>query len=390
MPSPVSTQRSSKLDLVLILSFLAVIAAPAVDARIRPDSARGPEKCELRLASPRPVFENNWGGWIRYPDRFGKYFDDSFGLRDVLLRCHSLEKLFVFGVSATPAVVLGRDNWMFYAKEWSMEVFRGVHPFSESELERWRRMLESRRDFLKRCGIQYVFVIGPNKETIYPEYVPAAYNRVGPTRLDQLVRHLAEHSDFRIVDMRSALTAARVKDAPFDHVYFELGTHWNGHGIYDAARAIRAHLRTLFPAIKDLEPADVERRTSDDPGDTEAGWMYVADLFPQKLSLFQPVHGPFAQVRDAGWDRVHPRRLEVDDPALPSAILVHDSFGVGIEPLLGTCFRSSTWFQGIGLPVSTIEEEHPDVVIELYVERALVNQVPDGVIYPGTSAEKRR
>ncbi len=31
-------------------------------------------------------------------------------------------------------------------------------------------------------GIEYLYVIGPNKETVYPDYVPAAQKRVGPTR----------------------------------------------------------------------------------------------------------------------------------------------------------------------------------------------------------------
>src|SRR5204862_369648 len=82
-------------------------------------------------------------------------------------------KLFVFGVSPSPKVMLGRDDWLFYTGESSVEIFRGTRPFDETALEEWCRALESQRDFLARRGIAYVFAIAPNKETIYPDLVPA-------------------------------------------------------------------------------------------------------------------------------------------------------------------------------------------------------------------------
>src|SRR5262245_58909489 len=119
-------------------------------------------------------------------------------------------------------------------------------------------MLESQRDFLARRGIEYVFAIGPNKESIYPEQVPPRYNRVGPTRMDQLVAHLEAHSDFRILDLRPALRRARADDRPDVHLYFELGTHWNGRGARAAAREMQRRLGELFPAVRTFDPSEIE------------------------------------------------------------------------------------------------------------------------------------
>jgi hypothetical protein len=142
--------------------------------------------------------------------------------------------------------------------------------------------------------------------------------------------------------------------------------------------------------VPDLQPVDVVRLRPDELGDSEAIWMYVGDLFPQKPSSYYPVRVPRARVIDPGWDATHPRRLEVDDPALPRAIVMHDSFGVGIEPLLSGCFRRSTWLHDITFPTQAIEEEHPDVVLAIYVERVLATWNPWVVVEPRANEERRR
>jgi hypothetical protein len=370
MTPDITHERRSAVDLCLIALFAAALAAPSVDMWIRPDEARGPEKAEQRAAAPRPSFGFESVMTRSFPERFGKYFDDAFGLRDVLLRWHSIEKLFVFGVSSTPSVMLGRDDWMFYTKDHSIEIFRGARPFSAEELERWRRALESRRDYLAQRGIQFMYVIGPNKETIYPDYVPARYNRVGPTRLDQLTAYLEQHSDFRIVDLRPALTAARVDDRPLDHLYYELGTHWNGRGGFIAAREVQKALHTRFPSVKVSDPADVMYRTWDDRGDTEAGWMYVPDLFPQQWIWYASV-APRAQLVADGWSDAQPHRVKVDDPSLPRALVLHDSFGPGVAPLLSEWFSRSTWISTAAFNLQLIDAEQPDILIQVYVERVL-------------------
>jgi hypothetical protein len=387
--------RRLRTDLALIVLFVVAMTAPLVDMAIRRDAARSPEKAEQRTPAPFPPLTYRSLVSRTWPDRFTKYFDDAFGLRDVLLRWHSLEKLFVFGVSSTRSVVIGRDDWMFYTKEHSLEIFRGVRPFREDELEQWRRMLESQRDFLRTRGIELLLVVGPNKETIYPDYVPAKYNRVGPTRFDQMTEYLEKHSDMRFVDLRPVLAAARADDRPFDHLYYELGTHWNGRGGLVAAREIQRHLAQLFPSIPVTDPSAVMFGTvADDPGDSEAGWMYVSDLFPQHWNWFQ-LRARRAQVVADGWTETLLRRTKIDDPRLPRALIFHDSFGPGVEPLLSECFSRSTWVHSAFFDTRLIEAEAPDVVIEIYVERLFDTHsiviIPDNLSSgPTRAADARR
>jgi hypothetical protein len=381
--------RGSKLDAWLIALFLAAIAAPTVDSWIRPDEARGPEAAEMRKPTLRPALGFD-RGLLTYPARFDEYFKDSFGLRDVLLRWHSLEKLFVFGVSPTSMVVMGKDDWMMYTREQSLEIFRGVHPFSEAELADWQRSLEDRRDYLARRGIRYMFVVGPNKETIYPEHEPEVYDRVGPTRMDQMVAYLAAHSDFRILDLRPALIEARQGDTPEEHLYFELGTHWNGRGCLVASREVRKRLHRLFPRVQELDPAEVKQTLANDRGDTEARRMYVEDWFPQRHTQYWSTRP--ARVVSNGWDETHPHRLESDDPLLPRAVVFHDSFGPGLEPLVGECFSRSTWLHSTEFDTHLVEAEQPDLVMQVYVERVFAyppKGIPEAVLRAPLDSARR-
>ena len=59
-------------------------------------------------------------------------------------------------------------------------VLPGTQPFTPEELEQYQKILEARRDWLAERGIPYLFVIPPNKDTIYPEFMPPAYTKVRP------------------------------------------------------------------------------------------------------------------------------------------------------------------------------------------------------------------
>ena len=71
--------------------------------------------------------------------------------------------------------------------------YRATRPFTPEQLEAYRQILEARRDWLAARGIPYLLVIPPNKDTIYPEFMPAAYNKLHPrSRLDQLLDYMRD------------------------------------------------------------------------------------------------------------------------------------------------------------------------------------------------------
>lgn len=361
---------------LLVVVFLLGLFAPWIDGLARPDKARSPELRENRPPAPKPELTLDPLALWKFPENYQSWFNDTLGLRDLLLRWHSLQSLECFGASPTSQVLLGREGWYFYTGDQSVPIWRGLLPLSERELERWRASLESRRDWLREQGIHYVFCIVPNKETVYPEFMPAALTQLGPTRLDQLQAYLARHSDLDLVDLRPAFAAARAEDTPGEHLYLEEGTHWNARGTMVAYRTLLEHLARIDSRLRPLPPEDWTKVPFDTSGDTWARKMYIEDLSPQRESgWMRPLGTARSRVLNEGRQGVFGpgRKLlcGTSDPSQPRAVLFHDSFGPYLENLLGEHFSTLDCRWTYDFDASDVREVKPDVVLELWVERTL-------------------
>jgi hypothetical protein len=364
------------LDTVTLLAFLGAIVAPIVDAWVRPDSARGTAR-EERAPAPRPEFQLQSRELATFPERYEAYFNDSFGLRDKLLRWHSLEKVLLFAASPTGELYLGRDwrrePWVFYASEHSLTNHRGLWPFAENELAQWAAGLETASRRVKSIGAHYLFVIIPNKESVYPERVPERYNRVGPTRAEQLTAWLREHrSPVDVLDLKDALVAEKANDPPDEYLYTRLGTHWNGRGSFVCARAILAHLAERVPGIVAPRTEDYVRKLVDDTRDTWGRRMFVEDLLPEDIFVYEPKAGWHSRVLSedySGGERV--RETSREDAASPRAVILHDSFLPYVQGIFAEQFSYTKTYWLFSRPLAELELAHPDVVIAMYAERML-------------------
>jgi hypothetical protein len=372
---------------VVVVFFAAVMFAPWLD-RFRPAEASGPREAELRDPAPSPgsllgtLFGDDRPGSVgrqRYPAAFEEHFNDTFGFRDWFLRGHSLVKLFVFGVSPTPRVLVGKDGWLFYTGGKTIEDYRGVYPFTDEELERWQRMLEARERFLAQRGIAYVFAIVPNKEEIYREYMPDSIESLGPCRTDQLVEHLRAHTTVDVLDLRPALTAAKEDPSKESEPYLRLGTHWNGAGSYAAYVALIEHLRTRLPELSASLPLEAFKRI-DVAGNSDS-WgraMYIDDLLNQNVIKYVPRTDLGVRAkRTTGLGSRSEHTFTCDTAPAVKAMFFHDSFGPCNYDLLATSFERLSCHWRADFPNQLIVDEQPDVVIEQYVQRWLVNKHPD-------------
>jgi hypothetical protein len=387
---PARSAQRARLDRVVVGLFLAAVTAPTIDQMVRPDDARGPAR-ELRLPAPRPGIPHDWDGVLAYPTRYEAFHLDTFGLRDVLLRWNSLVTFCLFGVAPTPKLLLGKDGWIFYRGDASIEIYRGLAPFDAAGLARWERELELRAHALARRHCRYLFVLCPNKETIYPERMPESINQVGPTRMEQFLAYMREHSDVDVLDSRPAFLAAKAQDHDGDFLYNPLGTHWGGRGSLLAYREIVSHIRESLPNAHVLSDDEIEWQAGDGLNDTWADHLYLGDVLHQFESKPARKGGPGFEVVDeeAGPPQVLRTRAHATD--MPSALFFHDSFGRFIKSFLGASFgrlytRWSTY------DTQVVLREDPDIVVEMYVERQLVNDPPGpggtatDYEFPGTDA----
>ena len=368
-------QPSRRADLALVAVFLATISLPPVAVLLGAGSTTSLTEKRAPEALPTPTW--NLHGLEAFPREFDLYWNDTFGFRATLVRSYNRLALSL-GVSPSPKVVVGTDGWLFVGQEYgAVEYYRATRPFSRDQLVWWQRMLEARRDWLAQRGAHYLFVVAPDKHTIYPEYMPATLNPVRTTtRLDQLLAHLETHSDFRILDLRPALRQAKARDP----VYEPLDSHWNDLGAWIAYTEIARRIGVWFPRIQPLPLSDFDRRWFTGQGNDLAMLLSLSDVMPgDRLRLMPRVP------RRARWLETHdplpPGSIavsisETGDPTLPRAVVLHDSFGDSLRPFLAEHFARGVYSRQGRFAPELVEREHADLVIHEMVERTLMADFP--------------
>jgi alginate O-acetyltransferase complex protein AlgJ len=374
MPTPAIDRLRALADTVLVVGFLAVICLPVADALFDLDPTRLSEK---RRLTPPPVVRLRQPLEVSYTAAFESWWNDSFGFRRSLVVSYS-RALLALGVSPTPSVIVGKSGWFFFAGDEALASYRAVQPFTAAELAAWRRRIETRRDWLAERRIHYLVVIAPNKETIYPEFMPEHLNRVRDvTRLDQLVTYLRAQSSVVIVDPREALRAAKTGGA----LYFRTDTHWNDAGAWLLYREILTGLRPWYPELESTPDTAFVRVIRNGWSGDLATMLGLDGRLSEERLLLEPRRVRAARMADPGPRPVDPqRRLSAAEHETPSrlrVVMFHDSFGLSLQPFLSESFSRIVFSSGptdwrLNFDPALVERERPAVVIQEIAERFAV------------------
>ena len=310
------------------------------------------------------------GGWERDVER---QIGDDFPFRRSLIEGYDETKYRWLGDIGGTHVLRGQNGWLFFDDE-ERTYDDGSFAPPDAALARIAGLYAGRAQWCARRGIAYVFVLVPNKSTVYARYLPPWARHVEPNAGERLVPMLRSRG-VRVVDPRSALIEASGRE----DVYQKGDTHWNDAGAYVAYRGIVAALRDA--GVRDaVAPGSIATKTEYAVGDLDrlagiAPLFRNADLrydFPERARL---VGAPgAADALPSGFQQF---AYTVDEPGLPAALVFGDSFTVALRRFLAQDFRRTLVMQHEITGVyhfdrAAVERERPRVVVQELVERALV------------------
>jgi alginate O-acetyltransferase complex protein AlgJ len=373
-PRPDAWRLPPWAERVLVAAVAVALLAPGLgtlakldDDRQRDDSTEGVRPADPALSSPLSL------------TALARQFEAGFAFRARLVRWQATLRYSLLGVSPLPTVVLGRAGWWYYADDGAVEDATRATPFTDAELETWRATLQHNADWLAARGIAYVFVLAPDKHTIYPEFLPTTMSRGHGriSRTDQLVDMLQARSTVRVVDLRRPLLDATAGA----RIYHRTDSHWNDLGAAIAYRQILTAVRAQAPAVPAAWPdAAFGRRPSEVPGldlaemaglagvTTETD-LALVPLVPRRARVVEPAN-PNPQF-------IGPRLVTaVDDPALPRALVYRDSFGSALVPFLAEHFSRAVILWEYDVLPDTVRTERPEVVIHEWAGRRLHTRLP--------------
>jgi alginate O-acetyltransferase complex protein AlgJ len=357
--------------------FVVLVLLPTADTLFHLDHAPTPN--EKREPAKFPQFAG-LGESRQFVSGLESYFNDHFGFRKRLIRTNNRWKRQLFRDAPAHDVLAGRDGWLFFVGEGTLDHAMGTALFSQEDLEAWRLLLERRRDWLASRGIKYLFVVPPDKHSVYPEYLPEWLARnIKPGKLDQFMDYMKAHSTVEVLDLRKCLIDAK----PMGVNYLKTDTHWNFLGGFIGYQEV---IRTLSRQIPDLKPLPLEafRRV---PIAAEAGDLCVlmgdtSTKETQQVSLtpippLQPFKLTLAPDRlQQKWVPKTEPRVSLSNCEQGKVVVFRDSFAGCWEHFFGFNFKEVVYIWQYYWDPAFLDREKPDLVIDEMLQRFLCKEDP--------------
>ena len=281
-------------------------------------------------------------------------------------------------------IYVGTDGMMFFGEE--IDYFTGKSLLDEKTLAHIADKLAAIDEWARRNGIDFYFMICPNKSTVYADLLPESVTGAEATNRTLLVERLKDTS-VRVVDATDAVIAARREFG--DGLYFKYDTHWNQHGGYAAYAELMRVIRADSPSAK-LYGADMfnvseyEAYMKDN-----AYYLGYYDAFTDFGPVYSLKVGPEAEMTEHSDNESHGQFrfcnhwetgfredlsyvcFESVNPDAPAAYMLRDSFSIGMLPFLKESFSTSAFDWAFNCRADEILSRGTKVLILEVVERSI-------------------
>jgi hypothetical protein len=367
------------LGLLQLVVFLAFLASPLVLPLLGLSGGR--LAVENRPLAALPPLSRALTGPAGYGPALAAHVRDAAPFRDHLIRADSRLRLALFGESPVAGVIVGREGWLYYNLEQALDDFLNVVPLSERDMTEMVRIQTDRRDWLAARGIAYCIVFAPNKERVYPEFLPPGVKPLRPvSRLGQIVPRLRQ-AGLTVIDLHGPLTQA----GTVRRTYMQTDTHWNGFGALIGASSLVEVLARQFPALAGLDVGEYVLGEEDRPGGDLAEMLLLPDLWRERDIVARkstPALARPAAPGDYPDPADHPEReraaYETDRADWPRAVFFHDSFARAMQPYAAERFSRSVFLWTHAFRPGIIAAERPDVVVLEVAERYVYALLVEG------------
>lgn len=340
-------------NLLFCLLFCLLCLTPLAAMAVLGPSAAGSN--EVLSGAPK-LREKDGSLNAAYLSDLQAYVRDRFGFRQELITANAKLTAAVFGESATEKVVLGEEGWLYYAD--TLADYEGTAPMTDRQIWNAARTLALVQEYAAAKNAELVFAAAPNKNTLYPDRMPAAYPRSGEASNLQRLQNALTGQQVRFCDLTAVLSAAA------EPVYYRTDSHWDGYG---SALAHDALLRTLG-------------REGTLSGETFTETAHWGDLTEMLYPASRETEPGLSLSRARTFSYVGNVR-GVDDMVIRttsetgtgSLVMFRDSFGNTLHADLAESFAAACFSRAMPYDLTLLEKEQADVLILEIVERNLID-----------------
>ena len=339
------------LPTVFFIVFLIILLVPSLGMFIW-----GPSESENGEELVMPVIYSEEEGLNRnYLQELGAVFESRFALRKQLVTAYSMITGRLFGTSSQSGVIAGKGDWLFFSD--TLPDYQRTNILTDRQYHNAVRHLELINEYCENNEIEFLFVIAPNKNTLYPEYMPYyLLPGEGPSNRQTLDALLNETS-VNYIDFGTYDTFTD-PDAVY---YFHRDSHWNNTGSAIASGA----MLSLIGVDHHDYLSEVVYQVDGHEGDLEQ-MIYPEAVSGESDTMFA-VMPAFSYVNEV--ESNFDFRIETTAGGSGSLLMYRDSFGSGILPYMAEPFAHAFFSRSNACQINDFTSFAPDYLVMEKAER---------------------
>ena len=380
------------IDSFLILSFVLILGAPFVLFLIGKDEYNsyfpGAEKMV------RPVLDLDWTqnfspspSWARdvyvsfidYKYEIDRYFTEHIPFKYDLFDKYVWIFTEIFDTEPMPHKVVEGKNEMLFCGSWHNDYIKssvGFRNYNSETVESVSREIERQANWCEEREIAYYFAVAPNKLSIYGENLPI--QNYGNASLRELINQSLPPT-VNYIDLAPTL----IKKKNLSKLYRKVDTHWNPIGAYFAYEKLMSRIHADF---EEVVPVPLDNYSIDSIVGLQNDlirqirksnneYQFLLRNKTEPHAVFQKrVYRPDEVEIVDDFNRDYEKRYH--NARKPLKILVfRDSFCGAMVEFIRESFGESVLIWDTTFDTQIIENEKPDIVLTMMVERHLESKL---------------
>lgn len=339
-------------EILFLILGLAICLLPLIGLAV---TGPAPAAANEILAFPPELKTPSGSLNLRYLSDVSDYFRDHFSGRQELVTLNAKLESSLLGDSASEKIVVGKDGWLFFAE--TSDDYLNTNQLSDRRIWAAAHTLSLIQEYAKSKNAVFLFTVAPNKNTLYPEYMPDLYLRSEePGNRERLFAELRKEG-VSCLDLTDAFRSEnRV-------LYHRLDSHWTNLGAALAHDRILAALGKQDDSFCDPARFRTERTHSGDlytmlyPTGKEKDVQYIPEP-PLSFQYAVPIRSPEDQ-----------RILTACDGKTGNLLMFRDSFGNTLHSFMAESYEKAWFSRAMPYQLTMLDASGADTLVIEIVER---------------------
>ena len=343
-----------KGKLIYCILFFAICLCPSLGMLVTKQETSSENRQLSEFPSPKTEEGKINVEWL---SQAGDYFQEHFAFRNELVTGNALLHGRLLETSTADGVIQGKNGWLYYKD--SLDDYLGQDLLSDRSLFNIAHMLSMTQQALEEKGVNFLFTIAPNKNSLYGDNMPY-YDKLKVS--DQTNRE----------NLESWLTTEKVAYADLyqalmeedEVLYHARDSHWNNKGAALAADVLMDALGKEHDSYEG-ESYTVRR---DYTGDLDTMLYPLASTADDEIYYDKETTYATVEEIQSNFD---PRITTVNPVKEGSLVMYRDSFGNALLPYMADAYANAYFSRGIPYQLMDVETHSADTVIIERAERFL-------------------